>query len=111
VSELFPSEAEQLAPRGAELARALAGPASRLVAEMRLEQILKHGHDAEEDAMQPIDRLPRLAHERLIRALDHIRGTAQSRNLAVARLDLGRAAAMCLAAIDRIDLAMKRDEE
>lgn len=95
----------------AMVARALSGPASRLVAEMRLEQIVKHGHDAENDAMLSIDRLPRVAHERLIRVLDHIRGEGPNRNLPAARRDLGRIAAICMAAIDRLDLAMKTEDE
>jgi hypothetical protein len=117
VSELFPPEAEApspeqlLAARSAELARAVSGPAARLVAEMRLEQILRYGHDAESDAMLPIDCLPRRAQEQLVRALDFLRGTGGSRNLPVARLALARVAAMCMAGVDRLDLAMKAADE
>jgi hypothetical protein len=106
-----PSPEQIIAERAAELARALSGPAARLVGEMRLEQILKFGHDAENDSMLPIDRLPWLARERMVRAMDLIRATGEGRNLAVARKDLARAAAMCLAAIDRLDLAMRLEDE
>jgi hypothetical protein len=115
--DLFEASAEAPSPeqllaargseRGAELARAVSGPASRLVAEMRLEQILRYGHDAESDAMLPIDQIPRRAQAELIRAMDFLRGTGESRNLPIARLALGRVAAMCMAAVDRLDLAMK----
>lgn len=89
-----------------EIANAVRGPAVQLAIDMRIEQIVKYGHDAEHDALQPIDALSRLAAERLIHARDQILATGERRNLPIARLNLARAAAMCFAAIDRIDVVL-----
>lgn len=97
--------------RMAELTFAVMGPAARLVAEARAEQIFKHGHDREADAMQPINGIPRRAKERLQAAIEQIEGTGAIRNLPVARRNLARVAAMCMAGIDRLDLAMKLEEQ
>lgn len=94
-----------------EIANAVRGPAVQLAIDMRIEQIVKYGHDAEHDAMQAIDALPRLAAERLIHARDQILATGERRNLPVAKLNLARAAAMCLAAIDRIDVVLDAESK
>lgn len=96
----------------AELANAAAGPALQLVVSIRVEQIVVHGHDREADSMLAIERLPGRAREYLIAATEQIIGTGERQNLRVARKNLARTAAMCLAAMDRLDLAMKaRPEE
>lgn len=89
-----------------EIDNAIRGPAVRGAIDMRLEQLLKHGHDAEHDMMLPIDQLPRLARERTAMAIEQISGTGEKQNLPVARKNLLRAAAICLAAVDRLDAAM-----
>lgn len=87
-----------------EIMAALAGPAARMALQMRLEQIVKHGHDREHDEMLPIMRLPQLAREQLSMALDTSLTAGDRRDLRVAKLRLARAAAMCLAGIDRINM-------
>lgn len=91
----------------AELANAAAGPALRAVMTMRMQQIVAHGHDSEADSMLAVDRLPQLAREYLIAAQEQIAGTRGEQNLPVARKNLARTAAMCLAAMDRLDTAMR----
>lgn len=86
-----------------ELLAALKGPALQLVLDARVEQIAKHGHDREHDEMLAIDRLPRLAREMAGMANDLL-GHDERRNLPVARRRLARCAALCMAAIDRIDM-------
>jgi sugar phosphate isomerase/epimerase len=92
------------------LIAALQGPAVRLALEMRLEQIVRHGHDAEADAMLPLDHLPRQARDRLVAAIEQISATAEKRNLPVAMKNLARTAALCLAAIDRIRPIVEREQ-
>lgn len=89
-----------------DVANAMRGPALQLAIDMRIEAIVRYGHDAEHDAMQPIDELPRLARKHLTEAAERISGTGQVRQLPAARRSLARAAALCLAAIDRLDAAM-----
>ena len=89
-----------------ELANAIRGPAVQAAIDMRIEQIVRYGHDAEHDDMQAIDRLPHLARERLIAAIEQIAGTGERQHLAAARNNLARTAAMCMAAIDRLDRAI-----
>src|SRR5688572_1972686 len=93
-----------------EIDNAIRGPAVRGAIDMRLEQLLKHGHDSEHDMMLPLDQLPRLARERAIMAIEQISGTGEKQNLPVARRNLLRAAAICLAAVDRLDVVMKAKE-
>lgn len=90
-----------------ELLEALQGAAVRDVLAMRIEQIVKHGHDAERDDMMAIDFLPREAASRLQAAVDRLRGLEGVRNIPAARLGLVRATAMALAAIQRLDRAAK----
>jgi hypothetical protein len=94
-----------------EIDNAARGPAVRAAVDMRIEQIVKHGHDAEHDSMLPVDELPRLARQRLAAAIEQISGTGEKQNLPVARKNLARTAAMCMAAIDRIDVATRREDD
>lgn len=92
-----------------ELLNAAHGPAVRAAVEMRIEQIAEHGHTREADSDLPLDHLPREMQRRVAAAVDRIRGTGERRNLPAARLALVRAVAMGLAAIDRLDLVLKRE--
>lgn len=94
--------------RSGELLAALQGPAVRAVLEARIEQIVKHGHDATHDADLPIGWLPRHAREMMQMALDCLHPVKP--DLPVARRRVARAAALCLAAIDRIDVEMTRGD-
>jgi hypothetical protein len=87
-----------------EIMAALQGSAVRAVLEARVEQIAKHGHGREHDAMLPIGALPRRAKEMAQMASEVIDATVEQRNLDVARRRLARTAALCLAAIDRLDM-------
>jgi hypothetical protein len=86
-----------------EIANAIRGPAVHAAIDMRLEQIVRFGHEAEHDDMQPLFHLPRQARERLIAAIEQIEATGEKRQLPAARKNLARVAAMCMAAIDRLD--------
>ncbi len=90
------------AARAAEIQEAIVGETIEALKAARIEQIGKHGHDAEHDAMLPIDQLPRLAQGRIVHALDQIQAFAGARNLPAARLNLLRGAAILLAAVDRL---------
>lgn len=94
-----------------ELVNAAFGPAVRDAIDMRITQITQHGHTREKDADLPIDWLPREAAQRALAAVDRIRGTQERRNLPAARLALLRVAALCLAAVDRLDLVIKAAED
>jgi hypothetical protein len=93
-----------------ELLNAAQGPAIRDVVEMRTQQIARYGHTREADADLPLDQLPREAAQRIQTAVERIRATEERRSLPGARVALVRAAAMCLAAVDRLDLAIKAPE-
>lgn len=88
---------------GAEIRRILQGPALQAAIAARLQQVVRHGHDAEADAMLALDALPLRAREYLAAALEQIRGHHTERNLPVARKNLARTAALCLAAYDRLE--------
>jgi hypothetical protein len=94
-----------------ELLAALQGPAMRAVCEMRIEQIVKHGHTADNDAMLPILWLPKQARDHAQIACDRIGVTGRDRNLDSAKKSLARTAALCMAAIDRIDAAKAAGEQ
>lgn len=64
---------------------------------------LKRGHDAEADAMLPLDALPRKAHDFILIAVDCIRATGDRRDLPRARRKLAQAGALLLAAIERLE--------
>jgi hypothetical protein len=89
--------------RSAELLAALQGSAMRAVMHMRIEQMVKHGHSRESDAMLPLLWLPKQAADHARNACDRVGVTGQGRNLAAAKKALARSAALALAAIDRID--------
>jgi hypothetical protein len=95
--------------RADELAAAVSGEALRAVVAARVEQIVRHGHAAEGDAMLPLGYLTGEALRRLQAGRDVIvHGDRQ--NLAVGRRRLAAVAALCLAEIDRIDIALARKE-
>lgn len=83
--------------------QAIASPNIAAILEQRIAQIERHGHDPRADAARPPDHLPRLALDYVQGALDHIRRGA-SRDGEIARSRLVKAAALCLAAADRLGL-------
>ena len=87
-----------------EILAALQGPAVRAVLTARVEQFTLHGHYREHDAMLPIGALPRRAREMAQMASEVIDATVEQRNLEVAKRRLARTAALCLAAIDRLNM-------
>jgi hypothetical protein len=93
-----------------ELRAALTGPAMAMVCRMRIEQIVKHGHTAENDETLPLIWLPKQARDHAQIACANIGVTGKDRNLAAAEKGLARTAALCLAALDRLRLARERGE-
>ena len=93
-----------------QLDNAIRGAAVRMAIDMRIEQILRYGHDAEHDAMQPISHCPREALKRLHAAIEQIEATGERRNLPVAIKNLARTAALCMAGIDRLQAAIDSAE-
>lgn len=89
-----------------EVANAIRGPAVQLAIEMRIEAIMRFGHGAEHDAMLPIGELPTVARKYLVEAAERIGGSEEKRSLPAARKSLARAAALCMAAMDRLDAAI-----
>jgi hypothetical protein len=96
--------------RSEELLAALQGPAMRSLMHMRIEQIVKHGHTAENDLMLPILWLPKQARDHAQIACERIGVTGRDRDLELAKRALARSAALCLAAIDRIDAGISNKE-
>jgi hypothetical protein len=94
-----------------ELLAAIQGPSLRAVLEFRVEQIVKHGYTAENDAMLPLLWLPRQATDYAQIACDRIGVTGKDRNLESAKRALARAAAMCLASMDRITAAQEAGQK
>jgi hypothetical protein len=94
-----------------ELLAAVTGPAVRCVLEMRIEQMVKHGHTAANDELLPILWLPRQAADHAQIACDRIGVTGKDRNLDSAKRQLAISAALCLAAIDRIRAAQEAGEK
>ena len=95
--------------RSDELLLAVQGKAVRAVLEMRIEQMVKHGHTIEGDLDLPLFWLPREARESLCAAGDSLVGA--KRNLVLARRRIVRAAALCLAAIDVLDTTIATEAE
>lgn len=92
-----------------ELVAALRGPAMRAVLEQRIEQIAKHGHTADSDGDLPLGWLPKEVSDYSVIARQCI-ADGPHRNLARGRRSLAKTAALCLAAIDRIDRAIASGE-
>ncbi len=92
-----------------ELLAAIQGPAVRAVLEARIEQIVRHGHDRDFDADLPPGKLPALAQQFAGLAKENIDAIPERRDFNVARRRLARAGALCLAAIDRLDMASQTD--
>ncbi|HVM38311.1 MAG TPA: hypothetical protein VM265_07995 [Sphingomicrobium sp.] len=105
---LFGAADVPIARRG-ELLAALQGPAVRSVLELRLEQMVKHGHTLEGDLDLPIGWLANDARIRLQSALDVINAGPERRNLPVARRRVATAAALCLAALDVLDATINAE--
>jgi len=93
--------------RGAELARAVAGEALQAVVAERVRQIAVHGYTAEHDAALQRRQLPARARSMIIVAMDRL----SAGDLAVARRKLAKAAAVLMAAIDRLDLQMRLERK
>jgi len=79
------------------------------VLELRLEQMVKHGHTLEGDLDLPIGWLANDARIRLQSALDVINAGPERRNLPVARRRVATAAALCLAALDVLDATINAE--
>jgi hypothetical protein len=94
-----------------ELLAAIAGSAVKAVLEARIEQILKHGHSPEADAELTLKYLPHHARSMIIDAVDLLQESGPHRNLVVGRRRLAKAAAMLLAAIDRVDIDIAKTGE
>jgi hypothetical protein len=67
--------------RSEELLAALQGPAMRSLMHMRIEQIVKHGHTAENDLMLPLMWLPKQAKDHAQIACDRVGVTGTDRDL------------------------------
>lgn len=93
-----------------ELRAAIQGPAVRAVLEMRVEQMVKHGHTLEADLDLPLHWLVQDARIRLQSAFDLIYAP-ERRNLPRARRALVRALAVGLAAIDVLDATMNAEAQ
>ena len=93
-----------------EIANANRGPAVQAAIDARIEQIVRYGHDAVHDADLAIDYLPRQARDRMLHAIEQLTGVSDKQNLPAARKNIARAAAICLAAIDRLDLVLDAKE-
>jgi hypothetical protein len=91
-----------------ELLTALQGLAMRDVMAMRVDQVALHGHTIDNDDMLPIGWLPMEARKAFERARDMMHG--ETRDLAAMRGLLVEGVALGLAAIDRLDRAMKSGE-
>lgn len=87
-----------------EILALIQGRAVREVLEQRITQVVKFGHTRDGDASLPSGWLPNDAKNDLIGALDLINGGPDRRDLPRARKRIIRAAALCLAALDRLEL-------
>jgi hypothetical protein len=84
------------------------GPALKAIVAARVDQVAKHGHTPDRDADLPLKHLPHHARSMLLDTVDLLEGP--HRNLVVARRRLAKAAAMLMAAIDRVDLEIAKGE-
>jgi hypothetical protein len=109
VQSLF-SAADVPLVRADELRAAVTGPALKSVLEIRIEQMVKHGHTLELDLDLPLGWLVNDALQRLRAALDVINGGPDRRNLKVARRRVATAAALLLAGIDVLDATITAEE-
>ena len=81
----------------------LQGAAMAAIIAERREQ-LRRGHDADADAMLPLDALPRAAGEYLRIAKECIQGIHGEQDLIRAQKKLAQSAALMMAAYDRLEL-------
>lgn len=86
-----------------EIMDAIRGPSMRAVMEVRIDQIARHGHGTVSDGGLPLPWLPGRAIEYLTAGRD-LTHPGDKQNLAVAKRRLAIAAALCLAAMDRIEI-------
>lgn len=93
-----------------QLLALIQGPAMRAVIEARIEQVVKHGHTPEGDADRPLRLLPNNARQMILDTLDLL-DPGGRQNLVVGRRRLARAAALLLAAIDRVDVAIAANRD
>lgn len=91
-----------------DLVAIVTGPALKAVVLARVEQVAKHGHTPARDADLPIKHLPHHARSMIIDTVDLLEGP--HRNLVVARRRLAKAAAMLMAAVDRVDIEIAKGE-
>lgn len=91
--------------RADDLVAAIAGAALKAVVQARVEQIVKHGYTTEDDAMLSIVYLPAQVRRMAVAADEAAKVTGRDRDLAVVRRRLAACAALCMAAIDRLDIA------
>ena len=93
----------------ATLARVMRGDALCLVNKIRIEQITKHGHTDDADAMEPISRLPKRARDMVNHALEDLLMPKET-GIPLAYKHMAKAAAMLLAGMDRIEPELRRIE-
>ena len=97
-----------------ELLAVVCGPAVKAVLEARIAPVVKHGHTPANDANVPLKILPAHARSMIIDTMDLLDGPPgrlPAHNLTVARRRLAKAAAMLLAAIDRVDVELGKGGE
>jgi hypothetical protein len=85
-----------------DLVAIVSGQALALTVQMRVEQVVKHGHTPDSDLMLPIGLLPTEVQNMAGLARAAIGITGSDRNLDAGVKRLARTAALCWAAIDRI---------
>lgn len=83
------------------------GPALKTLVAARV-QLFLAGHTPENDEMLPLQLLPDEARRQAANAVNAIGLTMQDRDLALAEANLAQAAALCMAAIDRLRVAQGR---
>lgn len=86
----------------------LFGPSLQATLDARLEQV-KAGHDSEADDAQPTERLLAVADRYIVNTRELV-GPGTYRNLPVAEKRIARAAAVLLAAYDRVRREREREE-
>lgn len=77
---------------------------------VRLQQIVKHGHTAEDDDGLPIFTLPDRARQFSQIATDNLRGVSERRDIPRARAALLKVIALSIAAVERLDRIQGRSQ-
>lgn len=99
-----PGRIEAACPHPDAFRRVVECPHLGAVIRERVAQLDAHGHMPEADAELPLHALPHKALDYLQIALECTQGIRGQRDLPRARKKLAQAAALCLAALDRLDL-------